>query len=421
MRHEYIETLIIGGGQAGLAMSDMLSQRRLPHLIVEQHRIAERWRSERWTGLRFQFPNWSIRLPGYKFEHADPNGFATSSEIVDFLTAYAVFIKAPVRSGVKVTALRQQSGRPGFVAETSGGPIEAGNVVVATGPYQRPVIPDLLAGNSRVFQVHASVYKDPDQLPAGSCLIVGSGASGTQIAEELQRAGRRVFLSVGRHKRVPRRYRGQDLMWWLGELGLDKTTAAKRGPDKTLPLITGAYGGHTIDFRELAQQGISLLGRVTAASGDTLAIEADLSASLVAGDKTYFAFLDMVDEHVQRSGMNAPAEPSARIRKEEPACVTAPIAQVDLMKEGITSIIWATGYTFDFGWIDLPVLDSSGEPKHRDGVTDVPGLYFLGLPWLSKLSSSFLSGVGDDAAALAERILRNSTVPSLSAMAVEPT
>jgi putative flavoprotein involved in K+ transport len=278
--------------------------------------------------------------------------------------------------------------------------------VVATGPYQRPVIPDLLTGNKRVFQVHSSAYKEPDQLPAGSVLIVGSGASGTQIAEELRRAGRRVFLSVGRHKRVPRRYRGQDVIWWLSELGLDQTTAAKRGPDKTLALITGAYGGHTIDFRKLAAKGITLLGRLTTASGYTLAIEPGLSATLAAGDNAYFGFLDIVDEHVQKSRLDAPAEPGARIIERDPACVTAAIAQLDLKKEGITSVIWATGYTFDFGWIDLPVLDSSGEPKHRDGVTDVPGLYFLGLPWLSRMNSSFLSGVGDDAAALAEHIAR---------------
>jgi putative flavoprotein involved in K+ transport len=413
MPNDYIDTLIIGGGQAGLTMSDMLSRRGLPHLIVEQHRIAERWRSERWTGLRFQFPNWSIRLPGYKFEHDDPNGFATSNEIVEFLTAYAAFIKAPVRSGVKVSALRRRTGGPGFLAETSASTIEASNVVVATGPYQRPVVPDVLAGNSGVFRLHASAYKDPEQLPTGSVLIVGSGASGTQIAEELQRAGRRVFLSVGRHKRVPRRYRGQDLVWWISELRLDRTTAIERGPDKTLPLITGAYGGHTIDFRELADQGITLLGRVAAASGDTFAVGSDLSSTLAAGDRTYFAFLDMVDEHVERSGMNAPAEPEARIIRKEAACVTTPTKQLDLRKEDITSIIWATGYTFDFSWIDLPVLDASGEPRHRDGVTDVPGLYFLGLPWLSKLTSSFLSGVGDDAAALADHIAKHHTARSL--------
>ena len=407
MPTEYIDTLIIGGGQAGLVMSAMLSRRAIPHLIVEQHRVAERWRSERWAGLRFQFPNWSIRLPGYDFVHPDPNGFATSSEIVEFLTAYAAFIKAPVRCGVKVIALHQRKCGVGFATETSAGPIETGNVIVATGPYQSPVIPDLLAGNTRVFQIHANAYKEPDQLPAGGVLIVGSGASGTQIAEELQRAGRRVFLSVGRHKRMPRKYRGKDLTWWLTELGLDQTPVAKRGPDKTLPLITGAYGGHTIDFRELAGQGITLLGRVMAESGDMLALASDLSASLAAGDRAYFSFLDMADEHALQCGMRVPVDPSARIIAKDPACVTAPVTRFDLRKEGIGSVIWATGYSVDFGWIDAPVFDEAGEAKHRGGITDVPGLYFIGLPWLSKMNSSFLSGVGDDASVLADDIARN--------------
>jgi putative flavoprotein involved in K+ transport len=409
MPSERIEILIIGGGQAGLAMSDMLSRRGLQHLVVEQHRIAERWRSERWTGLRFQFPNWSVRLPGFAFDHVAPDAFATSAEIVEYLTDYAAFIRAPVQCGVKVNVLRQHRSGVGFIAETSDGVIKAHNVVVATGPYQHPIVPDLLAGNSRVFMVHASAYKAPDLLPKGSVLIVGSGASGTQIAEELHRAGRRVFLSLGRHKRMPRRYRGRDMIWWLNALGLDQTPVAKRGPDKTLPLITGAYGGHTIDFRELARQGITLLGRVEAVNGEGLAISSDLTNSLSAGDKAYFGFLNMVDTHVRESGTCFPVEPEAWITEPDPACVTHPVLQLDLNKAGITSVIWATGYTFDFSWIDLPVLDRSGDPKHRGGITDVPGLYFIGLPWLSKMNSSFLSGVGDDAARLADHIAENTS------------
>ena len=208
--------------------------------MLERARIAERWRSERWDGLRFQFPNWSVQLPDFPFPHADPEGFATSGEIVDFLAAYADFIAAPVRCGVTVTALRRRDAAAGFVVETSDGPIHADNVVVATGPYQ---------------VVHASRYREPGQLPDGAVLVVGSGASGAQIAEELMRAGRRVYLSVGRHRRLPRRYRGRDLTGWLTAMGLDRTPVEKRGPDKTLPLITGAYGGHTIDFRDFAAQG----------------------------------------------------------------------------------------------------------------------------------------------------------------------
>jgi putative flavoprotein involved in K+ transport len=257
--------LVVGGGQAGLALSHMLSQRGCQHLVLERGRIAERWRTERWDGLRFQFPNWSVQLPDFPFPHADPDAFATSAEIVDFLNAYADFIAAPIRCGVTVTALRRREGASGFVAETSNGAIEAANVVVATGPYQRPIIPALLPEDASLFQVHASRYREPDQLPPGAVLIVGSGASGAQIAEELVRAGRHVYLSVGHHRRLPRRYRGRDLIWWLSALGLDQTPVENRGPDKSLPLITGAYGGHTIDFRHFATQGMTLLGRVEAA------------------------------------------------------------------------------------------------------------------------------------------------------------
>ena len=210
---EHVETLIVGGGQAGLAMSHMLSQRGCPHLVLERGRLAERWRTERWDGLRFQFPNWSVRLPDFPFRHADPNAFATSREIVTFLTAYADFIAAPIRCGVTVTALRRRDGAPGFVAGTSHGSIEAANVVVATGPYQQSVVPASLP-DTGFFQMHASRYRNPDQLPPGAVLVVGSGASGAQITEELIRAGHRVYLSVGRHRRMPRRYRGRDLIWW---------------------------------------------------------------------------------------------------------------------------------------------------------------------------------------------------------------
>jgi len=259
---EQVQTLIIGGGQAGLTMSHRLKQRGLAHIVLERHRIAERWRSERWDGLRFQFPNWSVRLPDFPFPHTDPDGFATSGEIVDFIAAYAAFIAAPIRCGVAVTALRCRDGATGFVAETSDGAIEAINVVVATGPYQRPLIPALSLDNIHVFQVHAGRYQKPDQLPSGAVLVVGSGASGAQITEELLRAGRRVYLSVGRHRRMPRRYRGRDLIWWLSALGLLERPTEERGPDRSLPLITGAFGGNTIDFRQFAAEGVTLLGRM---------------------------------------------------------------------------------------------------------------------------------------------------------------
>jgi putative flavoprotein involved in K+ transport len=401
----HTETLIIGGGQAGLAMSYMLRQRGCEHLVLERHRIAERWRSERWNGLRFQFPNWSVRLPDFPFPHADPNAFATSREIVNFINAYAAFVAAPIRCGVNVMCLRRRDAASGFVAETSEGPIEAANVVVATGPYQRPVIPPLLSGERSIFQVHASRYMEPDQLPPGAVLVVGSGASGAQISEELLRAGRRVYLSAGQHRRIPRQYRGRDLIWWLSALGLDQTPVEKRGPNRLLPVITGAYGGHTIDFRQFAADGVILLGRLEAAREGAMAFAADLAESLADGDATYAGFLDMVDAHVEQHGLDMPADPTARLALPDPPCLIEPLRVLNFRAAGIRSVVWATGYSFDFGWIKIPVLDSRGAPIHHRGITEVPGLFFLGLQWLSKMNSSFLNGVGDDARRLADHLV----------------
>ncbi|CAN7445427.1 NAD(P)-binding domain-containing protein [Bradyrhizobium sp. LjRoot220] len=398
---ERIDTLVIGGGQAGLVMSYRLKQRGIAHLVLERGRIAERWRSERWDGLKFQFPNWSVQLPDFAFPHSDPDAFATSGEIVKFIDAFAKFVAPPIRCGVEVTRLRR--GDAGFIAETADGTIEARNVVVASGPYQRPLIPDLLRDHP-VFQVHASRYQNPRQLPDGAVLVVGAGASGAQIAEELHRAGRRVFLAVGQHTRMPRRYRGQDLTWWFGALGLFDMTAEQRGPIRVNPSITGAYGGYTIDFRRFANDGITLLGRVLAARDGVLEIAPGLAESVANGDTYYATFLDMLDAHVERHGLDLPDDPAARMVLADPPCLTEPIRRLDLGKEQVHAVVWATGYGVDFGWIDLPVRDGSGEPRHRSGVTEVPGLYFLGLPYLSKLYSAFLSGVDDDAAVLADHI-----------------
>jgi putative flavoprotein involved in K+ transport len=404
MQIERIETLIIGGGQAGLVMSHRLKQRGLSHLVLERFGVAERWRSERWDGLKFQFPNWSVRLPDFPFPHTDPDAFASTSEIVKFIDAYAAFVAPPIRCGVEVTRLRQRDGTAGFIAETADGTIEANNVVVATGPYQRALIPDLLREHP-VFQLHASKYQNPEQLPPGAVLVAGAGASGAQIAEELLRAGRRVYLSVGRHRRLPRRYRGRDLIWWLAEMGIDQTPTAQRGASALGPVISGAYGGRTIDFRNYAADGMTLLGHLQAAHDGVIEVAPGLAQSLADGDLVYTAFLNMVDGTIKLHGMDLPDEPGARVALPDPRCVTEPLQHLDLGAEHIGAVIWATGYGVDFGWIDIPVKDANGEPVHQSGITAVPGLYFLGLPWLSKMNSSFLSGVGDDAAVLADHIL----------------
>jgi len=234
--------------------------------------------------------------------------------------------------------------------------------------------------------------------------VVGSGASGAQIAEELLRAGRRVYLSVGRHSRLPRRYRGRDLIWWLSAMGLDQTPVEARDPARLLPVISGAYGGGTIDFRRFAADGITLLGRMQAAHDGIIAFADDLADSLANGDTVYATFLDMADAHIERHALDMPQDPAARTRLPDPRCIAEPLRRLDIRADAIGAVIWATGYGVDFGWIDIPVLDPRGEPVHRHGITGVPGLYLLGLQWLSKMSSSFLSGVGDDAATIAEHI-----------------
>ena len=398
---EDIETLIIGAGQAGLTMSHALSKLGCPHLVLERGRVAERWLSERWDGLHFQTPNALVRLPDFPFVADNPNGFATGSEIAAYLAAYAAFIDAPVRSGVSVTALRA-----GFVAETSAGDFRAKNVVVATGPFQRPVIPPLMPDTPGITQMHALDYRSPAALPEGGVLVIGAGASGSQIAEELMRAGRQVYFSVGKHKRSPRRYRGHDHIWWWLETGMDRTPPDKRPLDRSPVVHTGAYGGHTMDFRDFARQGMVLLGRALTARDGVMAFAPDLLANLAHGDAAYLAFMDFVDAHIAGKGLSLPDDPEARVISPTPAWLHEPRYTLDLPAEGITTVICATGYALDFGWIALPVLDGRGMPVHRLGVTEVPGLYFLGLPFLSKMSSSFLFGVGNDAERLAGAIAR---------------
>ena len=405
MPAECVDTLIIGGGQAGIAMSHQLTLRGRQHVVLERARVAERWRSERWDGLRFQFPNWSVTFPGFPLPHSNPDAFASAAEIAAFIDAFARSFAAPVRTGVAVTALRRAG--EGFLAETSAGVIEARHVVVATGPYQRPDIPALLPPRDDIVQLHASAYRAPDQLPEGAVLVVGSGASGAQIAEELTRAGRQIYLSVGTHRRFPRRYRGRDLIRWWTDSGVTRTPVEKRGADQSPVVFSGAYGGHSIDFRAFVADGMVLLGRAESVDGDIMYFGDDLAAKLAHGDKAYFATLDALDV---LAGTDMPDEPDARQRLADPACVTHPIRSLDLRAAGIGTVLWATGYGFDFGWIEIDVLDPTGAPIQRHGVSEVPGLYFLGLARQSALGSATLTGVGNDAALIAERITGSSRV-----------
>jgi putative flavoprotein involved in K+ transport len=401
---EEIDTLVIGAGQAGIAASEHLSRAGIEHLVLERARIAERWRSERWDSLVTNGPVWHDRFPGLTFSVTGPEGFAPKEEVADYLAAYAAKIAAPVRTGVEVREVARVPGRPGFRVETSAGTIHAGQVIAATGPFQRPVIPALVPQDAGVMQLHSAAYRSPSQLPPGAVLVVGAGSSGVQIAEELLAAGRCVYLSVGPHGRPPRRYRGRDFVWWLGVLGKWDAAAPAPGTEHVTIAVSGANGGHTIDFRRLAAQGMILTGRTEAFRSGVLNFAGDLAGNIARGDADYLSVLDEADAHVARFGLDLPEEPEARVLLPDPACMTNPIRSLDLRAEGVSTILWATGYALDFSWIKADAFDEKGRPRHTRGVSTEPGLYFLGLPWQSRRGSSFLWGVWHDAAHVAAQI-----------------
>ncbi len=404
MSVEKVETLVIGGGQAGLAMSEHLGKRGVSHLVVERKRIAERWRSERWDSLVANGPAWHDRFPTRTFDDIDPDGFAPAGMIVDYLVGYAEQIAAPVRCGVEVKALRRKPDGSGFIAETATGVIEATNVVAATGPFQRPLIPAVVPEEAGLVQLHSCDYRNPAQLPEGDVLVIGAGSSGVQIAAELVRAGKRVHLSVGPHDRPPRRYRGRDFVWWLGALGMWNAEAVEPSMAHVTIAVSGADGGHTVDFRALAESGITLVGRAEVFTDGVMHFSPDLAENIALGDANYRAMLDAADAYILEKGLDLPEEPGARDLGPVPPCVTDPCLALDLKAAGITSIVWATGYALDFGWIDADTFDDKGAPIHHRGVSQVPGLYFLGLAWLSRRASPFIWGVWHDADYLAGHI-----------------
>ena len=404
MSVEQVDTLVVGAGQAGVAMSELLGKCGVPHLVLERHRIAERWRSERWDSLVANGPAWHDRFPGMEFSGADPDAFVRKETVADYFVAYAEKFSAPVRCGVDVKEVHRLVGRPGFHVKTSDGVIEANNVIAATGAFQRPVMPALIPGQAGLMQIHSNAYKNPDRLPEGAVLVVGAGSSGVQIAEELLHSGKRVFLSVGPHDRPPRASRGRDYCWWLGVLGKWDAHAPTPGAEHVTIAVSGAGGGHTIDFRRLAAQGITLLGRTESYRDGVVFFTADLAENLARGDANYLSLLDEADAYVVRNGLDLPEEPGAREIDADPECVTDPVLQLNLAEAGITSIIWATGYTADYSWLKVDAFDENGKPKHQRGVSTEPGIYFLGLPWQSRRGSSFIWGVWHDARYIADHI-----------------
>jgi putative flavoprotein involved in K+ transport len=404
MAIEEVEVVVVGAGQAGIAMSDHLGRRDIPHVVLERDRIAERWRSQRWDSLVANGPAWHDRFPGLEFSGVGPDEFATKEQVADYFVAYADKIAAPVRCGVDVIAVHRHRGGAGFAVETSDGVIDARFVVAATGPFQQPVIPPIVPAEAGLVQLHSSSYRAPEQLPDGAVLVVGAGSSGVQIADELLRAGRRVYLSVGPHDRPPRRYRGRDFVWWLGVLGKWDEETPAAGREHVTIAVSGALGGHTVDFRDLAERGMVLVGRTGSFAGGRVQFGPDLVENIVHGDQNYLSLLDEADAYVDSHGLDLPEEPSARRLAPLPEAVTDPPSVLDLVDAGVSSIIWATGFAVDYSWLKVGAFDDAGRPSHRRGVSTEPGVYFLGLPWLARRGSSFIWGVWHDAGYVADHI-----------------
>ncbi len=399
---EKLDTIIIGGGQAGLALSHYLTRQGREHVVLEKARQAgEAWR-QRWDSFTFTTPNWAIRLPGTEYQGRDPDGFLPRADIIAMFEQYAR--NSSVRFGVRATAVKRIEA--GYIVETDGDPLEAANVAVATGSFQKPKIP-LFSANipSDVLQLHSGQYRNPPSLPPGAVLVIGSGQSGCQIAEELYQSGRKVFLSVGSAGRAPRRYRGKDIFWWLAESGFFDRPVDKLPSPKARfvgnPQVTGAGGGHSLNLHQFARDGVTLLGRVQDASDHKIALAPNLKESLAKVDKFEADLLKMIDGYIEKTGLDAPLEAVPQLRD---GFDTDEQTELDLQTAGITTIIWAMGYSFDFSLVQLPIFDDDGYPVQQRGVTNYPGLYFLGLHWLHTAKSTLLLGVGEDAAYAAEHI-----------------
>jgi putative flavoprotein involved in K+ transport len=398
-------TLIIGGGQAGLAMSRSLIDLAVDNVVLERGRIGERWRSERWDSLHLLTPRWQSRLPGFRYQGAEPEGYMSRTEVVDYLDAYAGSFDAPVASGTTVSAVKRHPW--GFRVITDRGEWLARNVVIATGHSARPRVPRMAGSlDGDLVQMVPTAYRNPDSLPDGGVLVVGAAATGIQLASEIHASGRAVTLAVGAHTRIPRLYRGRDIMWWLDAMGVLTELASHRSDldaarsEPSLHLV-GCPDHHAIDLGVAQKAGIRLAGRAMGVDGGRVMFADDLPESMAVADERLARLLERIDRYIEMTGLQKDAPAAAPLRALPVPRVPS---EIDLKAAGIKSVLWATGYSRSYPWLHIPVLDPNGEIRHEGGITPEPGLYVIGLHFMRRRNSTFLDGVGADARDLAEHI-----------------
>jgi putative flavoprotein involved in K+ transport len=405
MRSHRIDTVVVGGGQAGLAISYYLTQEGREHVVLERApAVANAWRNQRWDSFTLVTPNFQVRMPGAGYKGADPYGFMSLAEVVKYFDDYVVRFGLPVHCEVEVFSVEKV--QEGYRVRTSEGDYQAENVVIATGLYQSPKIPRFnTAISTDILQIHSMEYRNPSCLRDGAVLVVGTGQSGAQIAEEIYQSGRKVYLSIGSAGRVPRRYRGKDINDWFTRMGMFDTQVGElKSPQAKFcphPQISGKNGGESLNLHQFARDGVVLLGHVRDVRHGQLIIAPDLKETLAKVDQFESDALKLVDDYIVRMGLSAPPEDVPRLRDGYEHKM---IKELNLEAAGISTVIWATGYAFDFSLVKLPVVDVDGYPIQKRGVTDYFGLYFLGMPWLYSRKSGILFGVGDDAAYLAAYI-----------------
>jgi putative flavoprotein involved in K+ transport len=414
-----IETVIVGGGQAGLALSYYLRRDGREHVVLERAQaVANAWRNQRWDSFTLVTPNFQVRMPGAEYEGNDPHGFMSLAQIVKYFDDYVKLFGLPVHCGVEVFSVEKMGSE--YLVRTSERSYMAQNVVIATGLYQSPKIPRFSEKIPQsILQIHSMEYRNPSTIPEGAVLVVGTGQSGAQIAQELYQNGRKVYLSIGSAGRVPRRYRGRDINDWFTRIGMfdTKVEELKSPKDKfhAHPQISGKNGGQSLNLHKFARDGVILLGHVNDARDGHLIVVPDLKETLARVDQFEIEALKKIDDYIACMGLNVPVESVAKLRDGYAQEV---ITDLDLQSSDIATIIWATGYNFDFSLVKLPVVDADGYPIQKRGVTAYPGLYFLGLPWLHSRRSGILFGVGDDAAYIASHSIARDSELALARAAL---